>query len=429
MDLIKLKPHNSDVETRKVVYSFFYFFSLMSGYFILRPVRDEMGILAGIDNLQWLFTLTFLVMLLIVPVFGFLMKKIPRWKLVPLIYIFFTVNILIFFLLFQGTTTEISATIFFVWLSVFNVFVISIFWSFNSDIFNPEQAKRLYGPIAAGGSTGAIVGPLVTSFLVGSVGIENLLLISGGLLLIATFFVYQLIKYQRKDTGRILSPTLDQSIWSGLKVMIKSPLLKSMGIFILLYSAISTFIYFEQAHIVSQTYASSEDRTIYFGTRDLLINSLTLILQFFFTEKMIKRWGIGWCLMIVPLVAIGGFIGLGLSQSIYLLLFIQVIYRSIGFAVQRPARELVFTSMPVVERYKSKNIIDTAIYRGGDALGSWLFVGLTALISSVQIIAFVVIPIAVGWAISGRNIGKLFNQKITNFYGKIEESSIAKKSA
>ncbi len=416
MDLLKLIFNVSDKEWKPVIYSFLYFFCLMSSYFILRPVRDEMGIQAGVENMQWLFTGTFVVMLLVVPVFGYLLKKIKRTILIPGIYIFFSLNILLFYALFQWLDLYFVSSIFFIWLSVFNLFVISIFWSFNSDIFSAEQAKRLYGPIAAGGSTGAIVGPILTSFLVGKIGVNSLLLISSVLLILATIFINLLIKSNQRGNERSLIHSADNNIWSGIKMMIQSPLLKQVGIFILLYTTISTFLYFEQAHIISQAFSSSNDRTFYFGTRDLMVNSLTLIFQFFLTGKIIRRWGITFCMMLVPIVAMIGFLGLGLSQSVYLLLTIQVVYRSLSYSIQRPAREVLFTSVSVDERYKSKNFIDTALYRGGDAISGWLFAGLASVISSLQIVALIAVPIALGWMLTGKNIGKIFSQKIIKFY-------------
>ena len=315
MDVLKLIFNISEKEWRPVVYSFLYFFFLMSSYFILRPVRDEMGIQAGVENMQWLFTGTFIVMLLVVPIFGYLLKKISRTMLIPGIYIFFSLNILLFYASFQWLDVPFMSSIFFVWLSVFNLFVISIFWSFNSDLFNAEQAKRLFGPIAAGGSTGAIVGPILTSLLVGKIGINSLLLISSVLLVFATIFINLLIRNKQRDNERNLVHSTDSNIWSGIRMMLSSPLLRQVGIFILLYTTISTFLYFEQAHIISNAYESPSDRTTYFGMRDLLVNSFTLLFQFFLTGRIISKWGIPFCLMLVPLVSAIGFFGLGLSQS------------------------------------------------------------------------------------------------------------------
>lgn len=401
----------------------------MSSYFILRPVRDEMGIQAGIDNMQWLFTGTFLVMLFIIPVFGYLMKKIPRHQLLLKIYFFFIAIILLYYLLFGLTTSGLLSASFFIWLSVFNLFVISIFWSFNADIFDAEQAKRLYGPIAAGGSMGAICGPLIATFFVQFIGINNLLLVSGGFLLIATFFLKDLIHQSKRSKEVSLETNSLTSVWQGLHLMMKSSFLRQIGLFILLYTSVSTFLYFEQAHIVSKAFTSSIERTSFFGTRDLLVNSITLILQFFVTERLIRKAGIASALMIVPIIAAVGFLFLGLAQTVTTLLIVQVLYRSLNFSIQRPSREILFTKLTVHEKYNSKNFIDTVIYRGGDTLSGWLFAGLSAIISSLQFISFLVIPLAAVWVFVGNKLGKTFNNISTKIDNYERETIVAKKSA
>ncbi len=427
MDLVKKIFNISNKEVKPVMASFFYFFFLMSSYFILRPVRDEMGIQAGVENLQWLFTGTFITMLLIVPVFGYLMKQYQRQKLIPSIYIFFCVNILVFYVLFSFFTVPFVSIVFFIWLSVFNLFVISIFWSFNADIFSSDQAKRLYGPIAAGGSSGAIFGPIITSSLAGQIGVTNLLLISVLLLGLATYFLKRLIKHASTGGERKLEP-ISGSIWEGLKLMIQSPYLIQIGLFVLLYTCVSTFLYFEQAHIVSEAFLVSEDRTSYFGFRDLLVNTSTLFLQFFITERILRKAGIIFCLILVPVVASFGFLSLGISHSVVVLLIVQVLYRSLNFSIQRPSREVLFTKVSVKEKYNAKNFIDTALYRGGDALSGWLFAGLSAL-ASLQAISFLVIPLALVWALTGLRSGRLFNSMTFNLDKNELQDVITKKSA
>lgn len=428
MDLVKRIFNISSGELKPVMASFLYFFFLMSSYFILRPVRDEMGIQAGVENLQWLFTGTFITMLLIVPVFGYLMNRFQRQKLIPGIYIFFCLNILIFYVLFSFFTVPFVSIIFFIWLSVFNLFVISIFWSFNADIFSSDQAKRLYGPIAAGGSSGAIFGPVVTSSLAGQIGVTNLLLISALLLGFATYFLKRLIAYASTGGEIKLVAPIKGSIWEGLKLMIRSPYLRQIGLFVLLYTCVSTFLYFEQAHIISEAFTVSEGRASYFGFRDLLVNSSTLLLQFFVTERILRKAGIIFCLILVPVVVSFGFLSLGISQSVVVLLIVQVLYRSLNFSIQRPSREVLFTKVSVQEKYNAKNFIDTALYRGGDALSGWLFAGLSAL-ASLQAISFIAIPLAVTWALAGLRSGKLFNTMRINLDKKELQDVVTKKSA
>lgn len=429
MVLIQRVFNISSGEWRQMFSSFLYFFFLMSGYFMLRPIRDEMGIKAGVDNMQWLFTGTFLVMVLIIPAFGFLMQRVPRYRLLPRIYLFFTGNIILFYFFFQWISSNFLSAAFFIWLSVFNLFVISIFWSFNADIFNSEQAKRLYGPIAAGGSSGAIFGPLMATLLVNFIGVLNLLLVSAGMLLVATYFLKELIRKSGRTNDNELKANTQTSIWQGLLLLWRSPFLKQIGLFILFYTSISTFLYFEQAHIISNAFTSSIDRTTYFGTRDLLVNSFTLLLQFFLAERIIRKVGITVALIVVPSIAILGFGALGIHQSVVVLLIIQILYRSLNFSIQRPAREMLFTRLTVHEKYNSKNFIDTVIYRGGDALSGWLFATLNAIISSLQVISFLAIPIAMGWLWSALKIGKMFNSVSLKISKNENQTNITKKSA
>ncbi|MEP1094686.1 MAG: MFS transporter [Cyclobacteriaceae bacterium] len=429
MSLLKNILNISNHEWRPVVFSFCYYFCLMGGYFTLRPIRDEMGIQAGVENMQWLFTGTFVIMLLLVPLFGFLTKKVSRNRLVPAIYIFFALNILAFYIAFQTLESAALSMTFFIWLSVFNLFVISIFWSFNSDFFTSDQAKRLYGPITAGGSSGAIAGPVIATFFVGTIGVTSLLLISFVFMTLATLCAIQMTKVEGLSNERKLVTSMNGNIWEGLRLISRSPILKQICLFVLLYTTISTFLYFEQAHIISKAFSSSSDRTAYFGARDLLVNVFTLIFQFFLTGKIVRKWGVIFCLMLVPALSAFSFLSLSLSQSVYLLLVIQVVYGSLNFAVQRPTREMLFTSVTAEERYRSKNFIDTAVYRGGDAIGSWLFTGLSQVVGSLQIIAFVTIPIALTWVAVGFKAGKLFNYKTRKFHETSNEVIITKKSA
>ncbi len=427
--MIKRIFNIANEEWNLAVASFFYFFFMMSSYFILRPLRDEMGIRAGVENMQWLFTGTFGTMLLIVPIFGYMINKYPRQKLVPGIYIFFCLNILTFYFLFFYFDTPLISVVFFIWLSVFNLFVISIFWSFNSEIFTPEQAKRLYGPIAAGGSSGAIFGPIIITATVGHVGVTNLLLLSALFLLLATHFLVQLMKHSQSQSERKIIGPIRGSIWEGVKLVVRSGYLRNIGLFILLYTSVSTFLYFEQAHIISSAFEVSEERAAYFGFRDLLVNISTLFLQLFVTERLLRKVGIIFCLTLVPIIASLGFLSLGLNQSIMVLLAVQVLYRSFNFSVQRPSREILFTKVSVQEKYNAKNFIDTALYRGGDAISGWLFTMISSLVSSLQVISFIAIPLSLAWAVTGFRIGKFFSSRSINLDYYESNDVVTKKSA
>ena len=395
-----------------------YFFLLLCSYYILRPVRDAMGIAGGVDNLQWVFTATFVVMLLAVPAFGWAVSRFPRRRLLPVVYGFFLSNLLAFAaLLHSGVAEQWVARCFFVWVSVFNLFVISVFWSYLTDLWNREQAKRLFGVIAAGGSAGAILGPLISATLAAKVGSSGLLLIAALFLAATLPCIWQL--------GRLLggsnsaakadhhSPANQQpdsnesddreraiggSIWAGAVSVARSPYLLGICVFILLYTTLSTFLYFQQAHIVEASFSSDADRTAVFAGMDLAVNLLTVLAQLLLTARLIRWLGLPVALAIIPLAMLLGFVMLGMAPVLWVLVIFQVVRRAGNYALARPAREMLFSVVPDEDKYKAKNFIDTVVYRGGDAASGWAFAGLTALGLGLSAMAFVAVPIAACWA-------------------------------
>lgn len=386
------------------LWAFAYFFCLLGGYYILRPVRDTMGIVGGIDSLPWLFSATFIAMLLAVPLYGWVSGRYPRRVFIPAIYLFFIACLLLFYGLFRFTAeSTIVARSFFVWTSVYNLFVVSVFWSFMADLFAPGQANRLFAFIAAGGTTGAIAGPMLTTLLAPTLGNFNLLIVSALMLGLALVCVWRLRGW-RNPAGsrcRLAQPEqgLGGSSWEGLQRLGRSPYLLGIGAFIVLYTMLSTFLYFEQAHIVARSFVDDDQRTRVFAAIDLAVNVLTIILQLFISHRLIRRYGVGHALAIVPLVCVAGFLALGLVPSLFVLAGFQVLRRAGNYAVTRPARESLFVAMSPTDRYKSKSVLDTVVYRGGDAVSGWLFAALTALGLGLSGIAFVAIPLASAWAV------------------------------
>lgn len=417
--LVALKLERT--EARPFVWSVVYFFCLLCAYYILRPVRDEMGIQGGVGSLQWVFSATFGVMLLAVPLFGWAVKRYPRGKLVSRVYLFFTGNLLFFFVLFLGRVAEVwVARIFFIWVSVFNLFVVSIFWSFMADTFNADQARRLFGSIAVGGSAGAILGPAITAGLGRVLGPVALLPVSIGFLIMATVCVNRL---KRLKTTPDASGTIEQAgaksgeragreeaigggIFSAVIRVFRSPYLAGISLFILFYSTLSTFLYFEQAHIIENSFDSPDERTAVFAGMDLAVNILTVLAQMFLTSRLVERIGLAFTLMLVPVLVGLGFLLLGLFPVLSTLVVFQVIRRAGNFAIARPAREMLYTVLPAEDKYKSKNFIDTVVYRGGDAASGWAFAGLKGLGFSLSAISFIAIPIALVWALNGYLLGR-----------------------
>ena len=405
------------VEVAEVVaalWSFGYFFCLLCGYYILRPVRDEMGIQAGVDQLQWLFTGTFLTMLAVVPLFGWLSSRFPRRQFMPAAYIFFAVNLLIFFALFSAEVSlQNTARAFFIWLSVFNLFVVSVFWSFMADLFTNNQARRLYGFIAAGGSTGAIAGPIITVKATPLIGPALLLPISACFLLAAVLCILRLSTWSQQqqqpttpEPARDVRQPIGGSIFGGITLLLRSDYLLGIGLYVILFTLLSTFLYFQQAYIVSEAISDPAERIALFALIDLVVNSLTLIGQLLVVSRIIGRFGVTVTLMLLPIVAIVGFFVMGLFPTLAVLIVFGCIRRAGEYAISKPAREILFTVISREEKYKVKNFIDTVMVRGGDAVSGWLYEGLRLLGLGLSGISFVAVPVAVLWTTTAYLIGR-----------------------
>ena len=397
-------------ELPALLISFSYFFFLLCAYYIIRPLRDEMGILGGIKNLPWVFTGTFLVILAMVPLYGWVSSRFARKKFLPLIYLFFIVNLLVFYLLFHyDVSPSTVAQSFFIWVSVFNLFVISVFWSFMSDIYDKDQAKRLYGTIAAGGTSGAICGPILTTGLAQPLGTHNLLLISAILLGLSILCIKKLSLWFDKQPQSQFDTRYQQPMgghWlAGFSLVVRSPYLMGIGVLILMYSMLSTFLYFQQASIIQDSFSHSGERTSVFAMIDLAVNSLTILIQLFFTGRIVKSLGLAWTLALIPLLLVGGFIILSFSPVLAVLIIVQVFRRAGNYSIMRPAREMLYVVLEREEKYKAKNFIDTVVYRGGDAVSAWIYDGMRSIGLSLGQIAFIAAPIAAVWALVAYRLG------------------------
>ena len=397
-------------ELPALLISFSYFFCLLSAYYILRPLRDEMGIMGGIKNLPWVFSATFLVILAMVPLYGWVSSRYPRRQFLPLVYLFFISNLLIFYALFYFQVASAHvAQIFFVWVSVFNLFVVSVFWSFMNDIYDKEQAKRLFGSIAAGGTVGALVGPLLTSWLAQPLGLHNLLLLSVALLGLAIVLIAKLSNwYDQQPRGEIdtaYQKPLNRNIFAAFPLVFNSPYLMGICLLILMYTTLSTFLYFQQASIISQNFSDSAQRTSVFAMIDLAVNTLTIIIQLFFTGRLVKRIGLPWALALIPLLLVAGFLVLSFLPVLSVLVVLQVLRRAGNYAIMRPSREMLFVVLGREEKYKAKSFIDTVVYRGGDAVSAWVYDAMRGVGFSISHIALIAVPLAAAWAFVAYRLG------------------------
>ena len=390
---------------------FLYFFCLLCSYYMLRPVRDEMGIRGGVGNLQWLFTATFVAMLAAVPLFAAVAARYPRRRLLPAVYLFFIACIGAFWLwLDTGRQLDWAARCFFVWLSVFNLFVVSVFWSFMADLFDDGQATRLFGTIAAGGSAGAIVGPGLTATLAQALGTASMLPIAAGVLALTLPCIAALDRWAqgRRDGRHRRGPegALGGTLAEGVRAVAQSRYLLGICAFIWLYTGLATFLYFEQAHIIARTIPDSATRTSIFATIDLATNTLTIGAQLFVTARLVRGLGLGRALGLVPALVAIGFAVLAAAPALVVVAAFQVLRRAGNYALAKPGREMLFTVVSRMEKYKAKNFIDTVVYRGGDAVAGWLFAGLSAAGLGLRGIAVSAVPIALGWMLTGYRLGQ-----------------------
>ncbi len=410
-------------EVRALLWSFAYFFFLLAAYYVLRPVRDEMGIAGGVKNLPWLFTATFIVMLAVVPVFGAMVARIPRRRFIPLVYHFFVANILIFWLLLTYKVAMAdTARVFFVWISVFNLFAVSVFWSFMSDLYASEQGKRLFGFIAAGGSAGALLGPAIAVWLAEPIGRANLLLIAALLLEFAVLCAMRL--ESAADALKTKTPTSNTTVpreaalggsWiAGLIMVARSPYLAGIAMWVALLSLAGTFLYFQQASIVSALTDDPNKRTAIFAQIDLAVSLLTITVQFLATGKLIRRFGAGPAAAFLPLVFAAGFLMLALTPMLWVVIAFQATQRAANFAISNPAREVLFTVVGREEKYKAKYVIDNVVFRGGDAASGWLFHALRGLGMELNAIALAAVPVALGWFALALALGRSHEKRTTD---------------
>lgn len=378
-----------------------------------------LGLTGGVKNLPWLFSATFIVMLLAVPIYGWLCSRFSRRVFLPWVYGFFIGNILIFYAVFSIDPQNIwAARAFFVWLSVFNLFIVSVFWSLLADIFTPEQAHRLFGFIAAGGSMGAIIGPLLTTSLVHFLGTTQLLLVSASLLALTRIFIRQLLDWQQhinKNPTTIKQHSelpLGGSIFSGLSLVAKSPYLLGISGFILLASINGTFLYFQQADYIARYVPDKTQQTQLFASIDLAVNSLSIVIQLFFTRRLMVYLGTAKVLAFVPMLMVLAFMGLSVYPTLPILFVAMIVRRTGEYALLRPAREMLFTSVNQTTKYTAKNVIDTVVFRGGDALSGWLYAPI-ALLGTFWI-GVIAAFLAAIWSRLGYCLGNRHDQNTLN---------------
>jgi ATP:ADP antiporter, AAA family len=400
--LVVLRPG----EARAVAWSFCYFFTLLAAYYVLRPLRDQAGITGGVRNLQWLFAATFGTMLVAQPIYGAVVARFARTRFIPIVYHFFVANIALFWLLLSlDIAPVIIARIFFVWVSVFNLFAVSVFWSFMADLFHSEQGKRLFGLIGAGGTAGSVLGPVIVLNLAEPLGTVNLLIIAGLVLELAVLCVHRLEKAaaatiaagSAAGTAALREERVGGSWLAGITQLFGSPYLAGIALWVSLLSFAATILYFDQANLVAAAKQSAEAQTRFFTTIDLYVAIATIAVQAFVSGPLVKRLGVAAALAVQPVVFVLGFAILALFPNLTVVLAFQTIQRTANFAFSNLGRQILFTPVPREDKYKAKNVIDVVVVRGSDALYGWVFGLLRDLGLALAAISAVAIPVALGW--------------------------------
>ncbi len=402
-------------EWRALAWSFVYFFSLLCAYYVIRPVRDEMIVRFGADRMQWVYTTVFVVMLLLTPVYGWLVSRWPRRQFLPIVYLFFIVCLGGFWLLFHyndalaafigiqpGTLGSIGVMSLAVWITVFNVFVVSVFWSFMSDIYEPEQSRRLYATIATGGTLGALAGPAITRHLADLVPIGTLLMISAGLLALCIVCITQLVPWARSReqarSGVAKEVPIGGTVLAGARLVFEQPILRALALLMICGVAIGGILYNQQIRLQAQI-ADPAQRVAFFASMDLWMNLLAIVFQLGITRFLLTRFAVGWLLVLPSLVVIGALALIYGNPTVLMVAMAQVATRSMVFGLLNPARETLFTRVDREARYKAKNFIDTVVWRGGDLMTQWGIVALLALGFTVASIPLFGIVIAIAWGL------------------------------
>lgn len=412
--LVTVKP----AELKALLVSCAFFYLILCAYYIIRPIRSEMVIANGVDNIQWLMLMTFIILIAITPLFGWVTTRFRTRQFLSYCTLFFASHLLIFFFLFNvEDRSPLTTRAFFIWVNAFNMFIVSLFWSFMNDIYTRKQSKRLFAFIAAGGTAGAFSGPIITTSLVKTVGLGPLLLISAAILGLSVICITWLTRWDNTEFDEQLLDNSERKlalkggILDAFTLIVKSPYLIGICLFISLYAMSITFVEIQQAKIIENTFDDPVKRTQLFSSIDFAVNIIALIFQLFITSRIIQKTGFRFALMLVP---VGITIGFGLIATMPLLavmIAIDIFRRSGDYAIMKPTREMLFTVLSREEKYKAKNFIDTAILRGGNTVSSLIFHALKTSSIGAAGISGISVILGLSWCATAFWLGGQYNQK------------------
>ena len=405
-----------------VAWSFAYFFCVLSSYYILRPVREEMAVGSGPNTIPYLFIATFVVMIFATSIFGWIASRYPRRTFLPWVYLFFISNVLIFWLVFsqaRGAGEEYIwlGRIFFVWLSIFNLFIVSVFWSFMADIYTREQGRRLFGLITSGGSIGALIGGIVTSSLVTNIGFERLPGISAALLLFAVLCIGRLKDWVHEEHEEEIEQTFESqqplggNPFAGITHLFSSKYFLGIALMSVIASLLGTALYMFRAELIETAIQDPDVRIQFFSNMNNAANTLALIAQMFLVKEVVVRFGIGRSLFLFPFASIIGFAILAFEPTLMGVAVLDVVRRGLGFGFAKPSTDMLYSVVSPEEKYKTKNAIDTAVYRGGDVIGTWAIKLLSMIGMGMAVISIVMLPFAVISAVVALWLGRVYKRK------------------
>jgi AAA family ATP:ADP antiporter len=404
--IVDVKPE----EVRALWLGFAFHFLILAGYYITKPIRDSIGA-NNMEALPWMFTATLVTMLVANAAFAITVARMSRRKFVPLAYGFFIFVFGLFFIAMQTRPTTEQVWIdrgFFVWVSVFNLFNTAVFWGFMTDLFTVEQGKRLYGFIAVGGTLGAISGAFITKHYVREIGPANLLIISAAMFFIAGSLVRFFPSGFTEEDKPAAKPEdpIGGSVWSGITHICRSPYLMGLAGSMLLYTTTSTWAFSQQSDLVGRALQAGPARTEFFGSLEMWVNSITVLIQIFLTGRLLKWFGVGFTLFALPFISMVGFAAMGIAASLTMLAIFQIARRATAYALMRPSREILFTVLKREDKYKVKSVTDTLGYRTGDQIGAWSYSGMHALGLTLSSISFIAVPVVAGWCVLSLWLGR-----------------------
>lgn len=395
-------------EMAAVIAAFLLFFFVLGGYFAVRPVRETVGTILGRDRVAHLYLWTWVGSLVIIPIYGWVVGRLKRSVFLPVIYGFVAVSLAAIGVALRANEGSIAiGQFFYVFISILSLFLTSVFWAFLLELFDSGQVKRLFGVIAAGGTAGALAGPGITYLTVSTLGNGGVLFVGAAMFVVAVVCQQALLRiWKARSTSHHEDRPIGGNPFAGFLLVLRSPYLLAIGLFVVLLASASTFLYFEQLRLVKATFADTQERTKVFAALDWIVQGLTIVCQLFLTGRIASRLGVSVLLAIVPVIMIFGFLSLAVMGTFTVLAIVFVVRRVGEYAFVRPGREILFSRVDKETKYKAKNVVDVPVYRASDAITAQVSTALEGGSLGTSAVALIGAVVAAVWAVNGWWLGK-----------------------